>query len=288
MSPTASTLRIGLATPRFPTSPDEAVRRAGDFLAEAADARCDVVCFPECYVPGMRGQDFPVSAPDQRVQEAALEAVRSAAKTRGVAVILPMEWGTPIGLQNVAVVISGEGEVLGAQTKNQVAPEEEEWFVPGSTRRLFTVRGVPFGVAICHEGWRYPETVRWAAVRGAKVVFHPHYAGGARPEGRPPRWGAPDSPVWEKAMVARAAENTIFFASVNYALPRQEAATSLIGPAGECLAHAPYGEESLLAYDVDPRLATGLLAARYQPARYADAGAPERAPDAVPVELAGS
>ncbi len=31
-----------------------------------------------------------------------------------------------------------------------------------------------FGVAICHEGWRYPETVRWAAVRGAKVVFHPH------------------------------------------------------------------------------------------------------------------
>ena len=27
-----------------------------------------------------------------------------------------------------------------------------------------------FGVAICHEGWRYPETVRWAARRGAHVV----------------------------------------------------------------------------------------------------------------------
>ena len=42
-----------------------------------------------------------------------------------------------------------------------------------------------FGVAICHEGWRYPETVRWAARRGAHVVFHPHFhqaePGGYRP-----------------------------------------------------------------------------------------------------------
>ena len=34
-----------------------------------------------------------------------------------------------------------------------------------------------FGIAICHEAFRYPETVRWAAVRGAKIVFHPHCTG---------------------------------------------------------------------------------------------------------------
>ncbi len=28
---------------------------------------------------------------------------------------------------------------------------------------------------ICHEGWRYPETVRWAARHGAHAVFHPHF-----------------------------------------------------------------------------------------------------------------
>lgn len=32
-----------------------------------------------------------------------------------------------------------------------------------------------FGVVICHEGWRYPETVRWAARHGAHAVFHPHF-----------------------------------------------------------------------------------------------------------------
>ena len=37
-----------------------------------------------------------------------------------------------------------------------------------------------FGVAICHEGWRYPETVRWAASRGARIVFHPQHTGSDR------------------------------------------------------------------------------------------------------------
>jgi predicted amidohydrolase len=271
---TPSSLRIGLASPSFPASIDDAVRRAGDFLAEAARRGVDIVCFPECYLPGMRGQDFDVAAPDQRAQALALEAVRNAAATHGVAAIVPMEWESQLGLQNVAFVISGAGDVLGYQTKNQIPIEEEPYFQPGSTRRVFTVRGVPFGVAICHEGWRYPETVRWAAARGAKIVFHPHYAGGAEPRDHPARWGAPESPFYEKAMIVRGAENAVYFASVNYALPRQDAATTLIGPSGECLAHAPYGEESLLVYDVDPQLATGFLAARYQPARYQDADTP--------------
>jgi predicted amidohydrolase len=268
---TPSSLRIALASPSFPASIDDAVRRAGEFLAEAARRRVDIVCFPECYLPGMRGQDFDVPAPNQHEQASALEAIRAAAATHGVAAIVPMEWQSDAGLQNVAFVISGAGEVLGFQTKNQIPIEEEPYFQPGFTRRLFTVRGVPFGVAICHEGWRYPETVRWAATRGAKIVFHPHYAGGDGPRAHPATWGAPDSPFYEKAMVARAAENAVYFASVNYALPRQDAATTLIGPSGECLAHAPYGEESLLVHDVDPRLATGFLAARYQPMRYQDA-----------------
>ena len=266
-----TTLRIGLASPRFPDSLDAAVARSIEFLAEAADARADIVCFPECYLPGMRGQDFDVAPPDQGGQMAALERICAAAAMHRVAAIVPMEWHAGAGLQNVAIVISATGEVLGYQTKNQLPLEEVSYFEPGFTRRLFSVRGVPFGVTICHEGWRYPETVRWAAVRGAKIVFHPHYAGGAGPAGHPHAWGAPESPFYEKAMIARAAENSIFFASVNYALPRQDAATSLIGPSGECLAWAPYGEESLLVHDVDPALASGLLASRYQPDRYVDA-----------------
>src|SRR5206468_6579236 len=150
------------------------------------------------------------------------------------------------GRLNVAVVFDARGRVQGCQTKNQVAPSEDPFYVPGTTRQIFEVNGVKFGVAICHEGWRYPETVRWAAVRGAKIVFHPQHTGSEREGVRPTRWGDPAGPYYEKAMMCRGLENTIYFASVNYALRFPESATSLIDPSGRCQAYLPYGAAGVL------------------------------------------
>jgi hypothetical protein len=69
-------------------------------------------------------------------------------------------------------------------------------------------------------------------------------------------------------MLMRSRENTIYFASVNYALRYQEAATSLIGPTGECQAYLPYGQEGVLVRALALEEATGLLATRYAPERY--------------------
>jgi predicted amidohydrolase len=99
-------------------------------------------------------------------------------------------------------------------------------------------------------------------------VFHPQLTGSDESGPTITRWGDPDSPYYEKAMIGRSVENTIYFASVNYALRYQESATSVIGPDGECLAYVPYGEEQLLVYDVDLSRATGLIASRYNPALY--------------------
>jgi len=156
----------------------------------------------------------------------------------------------------------------GLQTKNQLDPTEDRFYVPGATRRLFEIGGVKFGVAICHEGFRYPETVRWAAVRGAQIVFHPHCTGTMREGVTLTEWGAAGSPYYEKAMVMRSIENGIYFASVNYALPFQESATSLIAPSGQCQAYLPYGQEGVLVQPIDLEAATGVLAARYAPERY--------------------
>ncbi len=123
-------------------------------------------------------------------------------------------------------------------------------------------------MAICHEGWRYPETVRWAAARGAKIVFHPHHTGSDQEGVRLTEWGAAGGPYYEKAMTLRSMENTIYFASVNYALRFQESATSLIAPSGQCQAYLPYGQEGVLVQTIKAEEATGLLAARYAPGRY--------------------
>ena len=133
---------------------------------------------------------------------------------------------------------------------------------------LFEINGVKFGVAICHEGWRYPETVRWAAVRGANIVFHPQLTGSDREGTLLTQWGSANGPYYEKAMSMRSRENTIYFASVNYALRFQESATSLIDPSGRCQAHLPYGLEGVLVQEINVDEATGLLASRYAPERY--------------------
>ena len=267
----AGTWRIGLASPRPAPTREAAVAAVGRFLAEGAARGAAIVCFPETFLPGYRGPDFPATPPpDQAAQEGTLAEIRALAREHRVAAIVGMEWASPAGLLNVAFVVDADGTVQGCQIKNQVAPEEEGQYIPGDRRRLFVVDGVPFGVAICHEGWRYPETVRWAARRGARVVFHPHLAGSDQGDVLPRAWGEPVAPYFEQAMVARAMENAIYFASVNYALRAPETATSLIAPDGRCVAHTPYGAEALLVADLDLSAATGVYARRYAPERYGD------------------
>lgn len=263
------TIKIGLASPRIASSIDEGVAKVKHFLARAAAQNVQIVCFPESYIPGLRGQDFAVPPSDQAALESALGEIRQAAKENSVTTIIGMDRETELGRQNVAYVVSRGGEVQGYQTKNQIAPEEEGLFVPGHDRRLFESDNVKFGITICHEGWRYPESVRWAAVRGAKIVFHLTYTGSDKQGVTLRTWGDPDSPFYEKAMSCRGAENTIFFASVNYAMRFQESATSIIAPSGKCLAYLPYGTEGLLVKDLDVAEATGLLAARYAKESYA-------------------
>jgi predicted amidohydrolase len=261
-------ITIALATPRVATSLDDGLERVRHFMSEASKQGAMIVCFPEAYLPGLRGQDFEVFAFEEAQHARALQIVAEAAREHGITTILGMERPTKIGRQIVAYVFDERGNRQGAQTKNQLDPSEDQFYVPGNVRRLFFAGDVKFGIAICHEGWRYPETVRWAATRGAKIVFHPQHTGSEQKGTKLKKWGAADSPYYEKAMAMRARENTIYFASVNYALRFQESATSLIDPSGECQAFQPYGEEGVLIATVDLEKATGLLASRYAPDRY--------------------
>ena len=260
--------RIGLASAANPASVEARLIIIDRMLAEAAREKVAIVCFPEAYLPGLRGMDFEVPVVDQVRQERCLEQVCAAARAHGVAVIMGMEWTVEVGNLNLAFVIDRDGEVIGHQAKNQIAPSEDPYYVPEGTRRTFELDGVMFGITICHEGWRYPESVRWSAKRGAKVVFHPHMTGSDHAGVVPKRWGDPDAPYYEKAMMLRARENEIWFASVNCATKFQESATTVVAPDGSRAAFVPYGDESLLVYDIDLDRATGIYADRDRPGFY--------------------
>ena len=225
----------------------------------------EIICFPECYVPGYRGLGFKVPPPDAAFLKQAHDAVAKAAKEAKTAVILGTERISDTQLHISAIVIDDYGTILGYQDKVQLDPTEDGPYVPGSERRVFNAAGLRFGVAICHEGFRYPETVRFAARRGAQVVFHPHFDV-ARADGYRPRiYGDPENTFHEKAALCRAAENTIYFATVNCAVLGSATTSAFIAPDGTLIAHQPYGEDGLLIANLDLGLATGLLASRLRP-----------------------
>ena len=258
-----STVRIALANLRVPATPDDSVRLATSAVADSGRRGAAVICFPECFVPGYRWPNTSAPPPDPAFLERAWAAVADAARAAGVAVILGTERVTDRGLQITACVINPDGTVAGWQDKGQIDPSEESTYPARATERhLFSVGPLTFGVVICHEGFRYPETVRWAARRGAQVVFHPHAHVAEPGSYRPVAFADPANTFHEKAMLCRAAENTCFFASVNCASDGSPTTSAVVRPDGTLLSYQPYGKRGLLVADVDLTEATGLLAKR--------------------------
>jgi predicted amidohydrolase len=258
-----STVRIALANIRVPATPKESVLLATSAVAEASRHGAIVICFPECYVPGYRWPGETPPPPDPVFLERAWADVAAAARAAHITVRLGTERVTDRGLQITACVINPDGTVAGWQDKGQIDPSEEDAYPALATgRRVFTARQLTFGVVICHEGWRCPETVRWAVRQGAQVVFHPHAHVAEPGSYRPTTFANPANTVHEKAILCRAAENTCYFASVNCASEGSGTTSAVAWPDGTLQCFQPYGQEGLLVADLDLSAATGLLAAR--------------------------
>ncbi|MEO1496926.1 MAG: carbon-nitrogen hydrolase family protein [Planctomycetota bacterium] len=257
-------LRLALANTRFPKSPSDSLGIVLDAMASAAARNAAIVCFAEGLVPGYRlGASIP--PPDTSWLESAWKQIDQRAGELGLGVILGTERQSQAGLHLTARVTGPDGALCGFQDKVQLDPSEESTYSPGSGRRVFRCAGVTFGVVICHEGWRYPETVRWAVRQGAQIVFHPHVEVVEDQNQLWTRFADPANTFHEKAMLCRAAENTCYFASVNCALPGASTTSAVIDPEGVLIAHQPYGEEGILVAEIDPAAATGLLAKRLRP-----------------------
>jgi predicted amidohydrolase len=260
------TTRIALANLPYATSPDDSVVRAERAIEQAGAERAALVCFPEAYVPGYRGLGHMPPAPDAGFLERAWTQLAAAAGRAGVAVILGTERVVDRGTLISALVIDRDGRRLGFQDKVQLDPSEDDIYVPATTggRRVFEAAGIAFGIAICHEGWRYPETVRWPARHGARIVFHPHLSEAEPGSFEPTVFGDPANTFHEKALLCRAAENTCYIASVNYASRGSGTTSAVVRPDGALLGYQPYGQAGLYLADLDLDAATCVLARRYR------------------------
>ncbi len=257
------TTRIALANLPFPESPEASVAAVVGAIGQAAAAGAQLICFPECYVPGYRALGAPVPPAEPGWLEQAHADVAAAAGRAGVAVVLGTERFVDGALRITTLVVAADGSRLGWQDKVQLDPTEEACYQAAPAgREVFSAGGVAFGVVICHEGWRYPETVRQAVRAGAQLVLHPHYSepepGAFRPDG----YADPRNSFHDAAVLCRAAENTCWFATVNYAVAGTPTTSAVARPDGTLLAFQPHGEPGLLMADLDLAAATRRLALR--------------------------
>jgi predicted amidohydrolase len=257
--------RIALANIGYPATAEESISLAEQAIERASLQGARIVCFPECFVPGYRSPGRTVAPPDPVFLERAWSAIAQAAAKANITVVLGTERFVDGALVLTALVVNADGSIAGFQDKVQIDPSEESIYTPGAGRRVFQAGPATFGVTICHEGWRYPETVRCAARQGAHVVFHPHFHEAESGSYRPTAFADPANSFHEKAALCRAAENTCYFATVNCASPGSPTTSAVVRPDGTLQCYQPYGEDGLLIADLDLATATGLLASRYKP-----------------------
>lgn len=246
-----TTLRIALGNIEIPSSPEDSVERVLRALPEAARAGARVICFPEAYVPGYPWGEGRRDAVTAGFLQDAHATIAQAAGKNNIAVVLGTERYVADRPWLTAFVVKPSGVVAGFQDKVQLDPSEEARYEAGCERQIFELDDVRFGVVICHEGFRYPETVRWAASRGAQLVFHPFYDEALSGAFQPSEFADPRNTFHEKSFLCRAAENNVFFAAANCASPGSSTTSAVVGPDGSLLCYQPYGQAGLLVCDIE-------------------------------------
>ena len=110
-------IRIALANLRFPGSPEESIALAEQAIARASSEGADLVCFPECFVPGYRARGKALPPPDPKFLGRAWSTIAATAGKANVGVILGTERVVGDALLATALVIDRDGAIIGFQDK---------------------------------------------------------------------------------------------------------------------------------------------------------------------------
>jgi predicted amidohydrolase len=224
-------------------------------LERADRERVEVVSFPECFLTGYpdteeraRNGAFAADAPQM------LKVLDRTGRFEATCIVGFNELRGP-DLYNT-VLIAHKGHLLGTYSK---CSAYQPFHKQGRDFPVFERGGVKFGVIICSDGG-YIEPARILAVKGAKVIFAPHY-----------NYIGKDSLLTHFQQVradhvARAVENRVWFVrGNNVSLGKDEAISKydgvgygdsyVVDPHGEIVVRSRRHREDFIFVDVDPGMA---------------------------------
>lgn len=210
-------------------------------------SKADLVIFPELFLTGYylrdKYQKYALSLDDDLIYRLSSSAKKN---KRGLIFGMPEKHPEMKGLiYNTAVYINPEGKVDAYRKMHLVnfGPfEEKRYFTPGKEVRVMEINSCNFGIITCYDIF-FPELTKLYALQGADMIIQIS----ASP--------AATKIFFQKVMVARAIENTVFHLFSNLIGTERNlvfwGGNTVVGPRGEIQAQAKEFDEDNLVYDLD-------------------------------------
>jgi 5-aminopentanamidase len=218
-------------------------------LHEADEWKLDILSFPESFLTGYFGTEEDARANGFSIDSPQLK--RLLTETAEFETLFMVGFNELRGdeLFNTIAVVE-RGKLLGRYSK---AFPIYRYFTPGREFPVFQKKGLTFGIIVCADGG-YMEPSRILALKGARLIFAPHF-------------NFVSNPVRHYQMVrndhiSRAVENGVYFLRANNVVSGKsldgvdyEGAgygdSYLLNPNGEIVAAAGLYHEYLMVYNLD-------------------------------------
>lgn len=139
-------------------------------LQRARQEHVDILCYPECFLTGYFNREEPARKAAFAADDPRMESVLALTAGYDTTIVAGFNERRGGDLYNTALV-ARRGTLLGLYSK---VSAYMNYHKQGRSFPVFEHEGTVFGVVICSDGG-YIEPTRILALKGARIVFAPHY-----------------------------------------------------------------------------------------------------------------
>ncbi len=145
-----------------------------EVVREALGRNSDFVVFPETFLSGYDTAEN-VRRGARRVDDPELAAFIAESAQHRMTILVGIARLTAEGIYNSVLVIEG-GRLLGIHDKVMLTEGDRDdlKFIAGNDIPVFATHGTRIAVSICHDT-SFPHPALVARMRGAEILFTPHY-----------------------------------------------------------------------------------------------------------------
>jgi len=220
MEKNKNSTRIALIQMSMNSDTSKNLRKAKEFVIQAAKNGAKIICLPEMYksLYFCQKEEHEFFKLAEKLEGESFQEFSKLAKKFKSVIIVPIFEKRTDGLyHNSLIVIDDKGELLGFYRKIHIPDDplyyEKFYFTPGDTGfKSFKTKYGNIGTLICWDQW-FPEGARITALKGAEILFYPTAIGWHPSEKE--KYGQAQRESWITIQRSHAIANGVFVAAVN-------------------------------------------------------------------------